>query len=119
MNLAIDLDKCNFSDGVNVHKLKPGMIVIAYTLNSRYKIIKGFKDKYDVTIQGGRYFPEPTEVNFAGSTFGGSMLKVGWIGYGLHMEFHIPSIKKTYTTTSVRAAEVIGNGWQYAFDWNE
>jgi hypothetical protein len=39
-------------------------------------------------VQGGAYFAEPTETTVSGSTFGGRMLKKGWLGVGLSMEFY-------------------------------
>jgi hypothetical protein len=38
-------------------------------------------------VSGGDWFPVPTEVQLVGSTSGGCMLKPGWIGVGLKMEF--------------------------------
>ena len=37
-------------------------------------------------VQGGRYFEEPIEATISGSTFGGCMLKMGFLGVGLRME---------------------------------
>jgi hypothetical protein len=37
-------------------------------------------------VQGGRFFPDATPGRIDGSGFGGSFLKVGWIGIGLRME---------------------------------
>jgi hypothetical protein len=39
-------------------------------------------------VRGGKYFAAPTEVTVSGSTFGGCMLKTGWLGVGLRMEIH-------------------------------
>ena len=39
-------------------------------------------------MQGGSFFPETTRACLSGSSFGGSRLKMGWVGIGLHMEFH-------------------------------
>ena len=33
-------------------------------------------------------FPERTRACLSGSNIGGSCLKIGWVGLGLHMEFH-------------------------------
>jgi hypothetical protein len=115
----MDIIKLNSTNGINVHLLKMGTIIWVVTKNNKYKLTKGFRDKYDVVIRGGRYFKEPTEVNFTGSTFGGSMLKIGWIGYCMHMEMYVPSLKTTITTSSVQEAAVIGNGWEYVFDWKK
>ena len=37
-------------------------------------------------MQGGQFFPDPTPGRIDGSGFGGSFLKVVWIGIGLRME---------------------------------
>ena len=105
--------------GIDVHSLKPGTAVIVATTNSIYKIVKGQADKYEVKIQGGKYIPEPSWANFSGSTFGGSMIKPGWIGYGMFMEFFVIGERNRYVTSSVRAAKIIGDGWEYDMDWGE
>jgi hypothetical protein len=48
-------------------------------------------------IQGGQYFVEPVEATVSGSTFGGSMLKAGWLGVGLRMEIYYEG-KRTVTS---------------------
>ena len=116
LSLNLKDSKC-LEYGINVHDLKPGTIVLAVTKNSLYKIIKGKLDKYDILVHGGKHFLEPVKGNFSGSTFGGSMIKIGWIGYGMHMEIHIPSYKKTYKTTPVKAARIVGNDWEYTMEW--
>ena len=117
--LTINLTESKCLDyGIDVHKLKAGTIILALTRNSLYKIIKGSRDQYDITIQGGKYFRKPTVANFSGSTFGGSMMKIGWIGYGMYMELYSLDHKKKYKTTPVEAARIIGNGWEYDMDWD-
>ena len=34
-------------------------------------------------VQGGKYFAEPVEATVSSSTFGGCMLRLGWIGVGV------------------------------------
>ena len=116
--LTINLNdsKC-LEYGINVHRLKVGTVILALTRNSLYKIIKGARDQHDITIQGGKYFTEPTPANFSGSTFGGSMMKIGWIGYGMYMEIYAISHKKKYKTTPVEAAKIVGAGWEYDMEW--
>ena len=41
-----------------------------------------------VLVQGGAFFPERTRACLSGSSFGGSCLKLGWVGVGLRLEFH-------------------------------
>jgi hypothetical protein len=105
--------------GINIHNLKAGITVLTLTRNSLYKIIKGSRDQYDISIQGGKHFREPTNANFSGSTFGGSMIKIGWIGYGMYMEFFLLEHRKNYKTTPVQAARVIGPGWEYDMEWED
>ena len=45
--------------------------------------------------------PAPTRVRIAGSNWGGSMLKAGFIGRGMHMEFRHPE-HNTVVTSRVR-----------------
>ena len=74
------------TDGVLVHDIEPLATLLARTENSVYRIIPLDAGSSRILIHGGRFFPEPTEVRFTGSGFGGSFLKLGWVGLGLRME---------------------------------
>jgi hypothetical protein len=74
------------TDGILVRDIEPLATLLARTENSVYGIVPLEADSSRILIHGGRFFPEPTEVRFAGSGFGGSFLKVGWVGLGLRME---------------------------------
>ncbi len=60
-------------------------------------IIRTRNSVYDVTVLdaatarilavGGFFLPGPVEVTLSGATLGGSLLKVGWILLGFHLEF--------------------------------
>jgi hypothetical protein len=114
----IDLEESQALEyGIDVYKLTPKTMIIVATRNSIYKILKGNRDRCNVKIQGGKYLPTPIEANFSGATFGGSIIKPGWIGCGMHLEFYVPSTKKTYISSSIRAAKIIGNGWEYDMEW--
>jgi hypothetical protein len=100
------------NNGINVHKLKPGTLLLVATKNSLYKIAKC--DKIDeVIIQGGKHIPEPCFGLFTGSTFGGSMIKLGWIGRGMFMEIFFPDQKAKIKTSFVKAVRIVGDGWEY------
>lgn len=105
-------------NGINVHKLKSGIVILAVTRNNLYKMVK--KDGKNVLVQGGKKFNEPKEVMFIGSSFsGGSAIKIGWIGYGMKMEMYDESFKNHNLITSVvLAARLIGDGWEYEMDWD-
>lgn len=67
------------------------------TENTCYRLIKISKDRF--LIQGNaKYCPVPTGCNVHGSTWGGFMLKVGFVGRGMHLEFSTP--KHSLVTTS-------------------
>src|ERR1700730_2545524 len=74
------------TDGIRVRDSEPLATLLARTDNSVYRIIPLEADTSRIMIHGGRFFPEPTEVRFSGSGFGGSFLKLGWVGLGLRME---------------------------------
>jgi len=49
-----------------------------------------------------RYCPQPVQVIIAGSTWGGSMLKVRFIGRGMHLEFHHPGYSTPIVTSQIQ-----------------
>ena len=48
------------------------------------------------------FCPEPTLVAIAGSTWGGSMLKLRFVGRGMHLEFCHPQYSTPIVTSCVR-----------------
>lgn len=85
-------------------------------MNSTYTLDRIEGDRR-VLIQGGKYFPEPKEAILIGSTFGGSMIKIGWIGYTMRME--IAFNNQIITTSPIKTAKIKGNSWEYQMDWPE
>ncbi len=73
-------------EGVAMNTLTAFDMIRARTLNSDYRIFVLEPDSGKVLVQGGSFFAEPVEGFISGSTFGGCMLKIGWIGVGLRME---------------------------------
>jgi hypothetical protein len=78
------VDDLAAGQGVNLRDLDPLTTLIVATCNSRYRIIVS-RDT-SVIVQGGQFFPDATAARIDGATFGGSFLKMGWIGIGLRME---------------------------------
>ena len=70
--------------GLYLRDVEPLTALIVRTRNSRYRIIVS-RDTSAI-VQGGQFFPDATPGRIDGSGFGGSFLKVGWIGIGLRME---------------------------------
>jgi hypothetical protein len=80
--------------------LPVGKTLLAQTKNTLYRIEK--RSESDYYISGHpRYCPEPTKSSIHGSTWGGSMLKVGFVGRGMHLEFSTPE-HGTITTSEIQ-----------------
>jgi hypothetical protein len=75
-----------FTQGINVREAEPLVPILVTTQNSLYRIMPLQWGGTDVLVQGGQFFPEPTQARLAGSTFGGSFLKMDWITIGMHLE---------------------------------
>jgi hypothetical protein len=73
-------------DGVSLRVLRPRDTIHARTRNSQYRIVLIDPEQGKVTVQGGRFFNEPVAAVVSGSTLGGCMLKLGWLGLGLRIE---------------------------------
>ena len=73
-------------EGVALRTLAPFDLVCARTHNNDYYIFLLDPETGKAYVQGGRYFSSPVEATVSGSTFGGCMLKMGWLGVGLRIE---------------------------------
>ena len=76
------------ADGVGLTDVDTFTTLVVQTDNSVYQITVLQPYKREVFVQGGAFFPERRRACLSGSSFGGSCLKLGWVGIGLHMEFH-------------------------------
>jgi hypothetical protein len=101
--------------GIELDKLAPGTRIEAQTRNTLYKIVAKGDGTFD--IQGGTYFPQCINARIAGSTWGGSMLKIKWLGIDMHMELYHPQDGKI-TTTAVRTLKVLApdGSWEYTLN---
>jgi len=76
-------------EGVTLTALEACDTIHVRTRNSDYEIFLLDPKSGRALVRGGEYFAEPVEATMSGSTFGGCMLKVGWLGLGLRMEIYI------------------------------
>ena len=91
------IGESELSGGVRIRDLPVGSTVKFQTRGSLYLLEKRADGDY---LSGNpHYVPVPTKVNVHGSTWGGSMLKLGYIGIGMHVEFSING--KTVLTSEV------------------
>ena len=109
------LEKISFQNehgGIDVHDLKVGTCILVDTSKGFYKI-KVIDGTGKVEVECGEFF---AVMHFIGSNFGGSMLKVGWIGKDMYMEFR--NEENFMISTAVKKAKVITDDWQYIMEWN-
>jgi hypothetical protein len=78
------VDELADARGIHLRNIEPLTTIVVRTQNSRYWIL--ITDGTAAIVRGGAFFPEPTAARIDGSSFGGTLLKVGWIGIGLRME---------------------------------
>jgi len=96
------------TEGIGLADLDPITTLVVRTENSRYEIVVVQPRLTAVLVQGGPFFPRATRAVLSGSTFGGSMLKMAWVGIGLRMEFHVEH--ERIITSRVKAIAVQPQG---------
>ena len=85
--------------GVFLDALPEGVTIELRTENRHYRIFH--RGRGDVLISGHPEFcPRPLRAYIHGSTWGGSMLKVGFIGRGMRLEFAPANGNHQVITTS-------------------
>ena len=90
--------------GVNLGDVPPGTVLEVETQNRAYTI--EYQGLGRALISGHPVFcPQPTPVTIHGSTWGGSMIKAGYIGRGMHLEFGHPSSQPITTSVIVQVRE--------------
>jgi len=90
--------------GIDLRSLPPGTAVVVETENSRYRFVMLDGNGRNALVEGGPYFPRAATARVEGSTLGGSLLKVGWIGLGLFVELSFGG--KRIITSRVRSISV-------------
>jgi hypothetical protein len=91
--------------GVYLKDLPHGSELEIETENRAYRIIVQTDGR--ILISGHPQFcPSPIPVSIHGSSWGGSMLKVAYIGRGMHLEFRHPEYR-TITTSRIREIRAV------------
>ena len=93
-------DKSEAEGGFWLDKLAVGKRLIVQTKKHTYTIERREDSLY---IWGNdKYCPVPTKCRIPGSNFGGSMLRMKFIGRGMYMEFHTDAHPKRIVTTEIQ-----------------
>lgn len=74
---------------IDVRSLPPGTVLVVETRNSQYHFVMLDGSGSDALVQGGDSFREETRVRIDGSTLGGSVLRSGWLVWGLSLEISV------------------------------
>lgn len=94
----------SWKEGVQLETMRDMERLTVYTENSTYEIAVICGRTGDILIRGGRYFSELTPARLAGSSLGGSFLKLRGIYAGFNLEIHFD--QKMIITSRVRRISV-------------
>ena len=109
-NLSFEINaairESELAGGIWWRDVPSGTRALVKTKNSLYTIEKRQDGK--TYIKGHeKYCPAFVEATIFGSNFGGSMLKVGWIGVGMYMEFTTVDYRVHGIITTSRIQDVV------------
>jgi hypothetical protein len=92
--------------GVCLDDLSEGALLEVETQNRWYTILIRSRGK-ELIWGHPQYCPDPVPVSIAGSTWGGSMLKLRFIGRGMRLEFRHPVFRTIITSriVDIRASD--------------
>jgi hypothetical protein len=104
-NLADDVNRAiiqsEIEGGVFLHDLPPSTVLEIQTMHHVYTAV--LLGGSDALISGHPEFcPYPVQVAIAGSTWGGSMLKLQYVGRGMHLEFRHPEYATPIVTSPIQ-----------------
>ena len=92
----------DWSDGIHVADLSPLERLIVRTANSTYELIVVCPATGGVLVRGGAFFPVFMPARLAGSSLGGSFLKLRSVHVGFRLELNTE--RGFIITSSVRSA---------------
>lgn len=104
-NLADEVNRSiiqsEIEGGVFLSDLPPSTVLEIQTMHHRYTAV--LLGGSEALISGHPEFcPEPVQVAIAGSTWGGSMLKLQYVGRGMHLEFRHPQYAQPIVTSPIQ-----------------
>lgn len=94
----------DWSDGIHVADLTPLERLIVRTANSTYEIVVLCPATGRVLVRGGAFFPVFMPAHLAGSSLGGSFLKLRSVHVGFRLELNTE--RGFIITSSVRTASI-------------
>ena len=102
-----NLVQSDIEGGVFLECLEPQTVLEIRTQHHCYRAI--FLGGSEAFISGHpQYCPEPVLVGISGSTWGGSMLKMRFVGRGMHLEFSHPHYRTPIITSAIEDVRELG-----------
>ncbi len=103
--LVAQIEQSERDGGIFMKDIPEDTLTYVHTRNTLYTlaIIDGEIGK--IAMEGGKHFPLPEICYLRGSTFGGSMLKIGWVGKEMCLEV-IRAKGGILTTSFIRAITI-------------
>jgi hypothetical protein len=95
----------SWTDGVQLEGIQDMETLTIRTENSTYEITVICGRTGEILVRGGRFFPEFTAARLAGSSLGGSFLKLRGIYIGFNLEIHFD--RRLIITSRVRNIAVV------------
>jgi hypothetical protein len=95
----------DWSGGVQLESMQDMETLSVRTENSTYEVTVISGRTGEILIRGGRFFPELTAARLAGSSLGGSFLKLRGIYIGFSLEIHFEN--RLIITSRVRKIAVV------------
>lgn len=74
------------SSGLCLQNLKAHDLIVFRTANSEYRVQVIDPARRRVKVQGGKLFAQPAEAVLVGASYGGAMIRLGWICVGMQLE---------------------------------
>ncbi len=90
--------------GMDPTQLEPLTEIAVKTEDTLFAVTVLNPSESQILIQGGKLFSQPFKGKLCGASFGGSFLKMRWIGIGMRMEIRCDDC--TVLTPPVRSIEV-------------
>jgi hypothetical protein len=94
----------DWRDGLRIPDLLPLDRLIVRTQNSTYELVVTTPELAQVVVRGGAFFPAFAPVRLAGSSLGGSFLKLHSIHVGFRME--LISDSQSLVTSAVQTISI-------------
>jgi hypothetical protein len=98
----------DWTTGLQTEDLPEQEFLTVETENSRYELTILCGRTGDVLVRGGQFFPYTTAARLAGSSLGGSLLKLRGIHIGFRMELHAHD--RSIITSRVRSIVLVSGG---------